>query len=109
MPTRSTLTRAPLLEEFLASGDDRPLYTALQNEKVEILVELGEIFANGDAGRKLGVLKLVASNATLESQKARLNLRSALALLPKIETLSEWLRGQDSNPNLRGQSPASSP
>ncbi len=70
---------------------------------------LGEIFEHGGPDRKMTVLKLVASNATLESQKARLNLRPAFALLPKIGTRSDWLRGQDSNPDLEVQSLPSSP
>jgi hypothetical protein len=68
-------------------------YTAFQNEKAAMLVQLeaheranelhfeemetlltfaprlGEIFTNGNAGTKVTALKLVASNATLEAKK----------------------------------------
>ena len=92
-------------------------YTALQNEKAEILVELdaheranerwfdeaealvsfanrlSEIFAKDTPGQKMRVLRVVASDATLEGRKARLNLRPAFSLLAKSRSHQNWLRG----------------
>ena len=89
-------------------------YTALQNEKATILIELeaheraneqhfeeeetlltfaqrlADIFTTGDSDRKMTLLKLVASNTTLESQKARLNLRPAFAVVAKMGPRSDW-------------------
>ncbi len=57
-------------------------------EEMETLLRfaqrLGDIFTNGDSDKKMTLLKLVASNATLESQKARLNLRPAFTVVAKI-------------------------
>lgn len=92
-------------------------YTALQNGKAEVLVELeaheranerffdevetlllfarrlSEIFTKGDSDRKKTLLKVVASNATLHGQKAHLNLKPAFAVLAKTGPRSKWLRG----------------
>lgn len=51
---------------------------------------LAESFTMGDPDRKMTLLKLVASNATLESQKARLNLRPAFAVVAKMGPRSDW-------------------
>jgi D-Tyr-tRNAtyr deacylase len=61
-----------LLDGTVAQDMYNEKYTALQNEKAQILV---------------------ASNATLEGQKARLNLRPAFAILAKTGPRSNWLRG----------------
>ena len=114
-----------LLDRLLDGTVTQELYTekhtSLQNEKAEILVELEaheraneryfeetetllqfanrltEIFANGGPDRRMAVLKVVASNATLGGGKARLNLRTAFAPLGKSRSFSNWLRGQESN------------
>ncbi len=97
-------------------------YTALQNEKAVVLVELdgherandayfreveevffafasrlSNIFAKGDAHQKATLLKVVASNSSLKAGKARLNLKTAFAPLSKGRRVSSWLRGQESN------------
>lgn len=106
-----------LLDGTVAQDVYNEKYTALQNEKAQILVELeaheranqryfeetetlvdfanrlGEIFAAADSERKMAALKVVASNTTLEGQKARLNLRPAFAILAKTGPRSNWLRG----------------
>jgi hypothetical protein len=90
-------------------------YTALQSEKAEILVELESPRAckravvrggraaclfrqpsGGDLRQRRtrpenAVLRVVASDATLEGRKARLNLRSAFSLLPKNRSHQNWL------------------
>jgi hypothetical protein len=88
-------------------------YTALQNEKATILLRTrgprageraalrgngdpphlhpapADFFSTGDSDRKMTLLKLVASNPTLESQKARLNLRPAFAVVAEIGPRSD--------------------
>jgi hypothetical protein len=47
---------------------------------------LTEIFASGGPDRRSAVLKVVALNATLSGGKARLNLRTAFALVGRDKT-----------------------
>ncbi len=106
-----------LLDGTVPQGVYHEKYTALQNEKAEILVELeahervnerwfveaealvsfanrlSEIFAKDEPGQKMRVLRVVASDATLQSRKARLNLRPAFSLLAKSRSHQSWLRG----------------
>ena len=58
---------------------------------------LADIFANGSPERKMTLLKVLASNAVLNSGKARLNLRPAFEVLAKMGTRPKWLGGQESN------------
>ena len=118
-----------LLDETVGQEVYNDKYTALQNEKAEIMSELeaheranerffeeaetllsfarrlADIFANGSPERKMTLLKVLASNAVLDGGKARLNLRPAFEVLAKKGTRPKWLGGQDSNPDLRLQRP----
>jgi len=118
-----------LIEGTVSKDVYNEKYTALQNEKAMILIELeahkranerhfeemetlfsfvqrlADIFTTGDSDRKMTLLKVLASNATLESQKARLNLRPAFAVVAKMGPRSDWQGRRDSNPQQRIWSP----
>jgi len=71
-------------------------------EEAELLLQLagrlGEVFEQGTEERKLAVLKLVASNATLKGRNARLNLFPPFEVLAKARGHTRWLGEEDSNP-----------
>ena len=67
-------------EQALIEHEIQALETAQDRffEEAELLIQLanwfGDVYTEGDPSRKRALAKLVASNATLEGGKARLNL-----------------------------------
>ncbi len=71
-------------------------------EEAELLLQLAgrlrQVYEVGTDERKLAVIKLVASNATLKDRNARLNLFPPFEVLAKVRGHTRWLGEEDSNP-----------